>query len=136
VLLEVILKTGSIVTAGTGVVPTIRASIIVLHVSEDYLLPNFSMDELHVLVHVGQILAALGALALDMGRDNLIEVQWRRDQVGGGALGVGEARGQGLGDDGVVGLHVRHAGVGHDHLVTLLHDAGQMLPLLRIHPNL
>ena len=66
-LLEVILKTGSIVTAGTGVVPTIRASINVLRVSDPYLSPNFSMDKLHVLVHVGQILAALGALALDMG---------------------------------------------------------------------
>ena len=92
------------------------------------------MDQLHVLVHVGQILATLRTLALDVGGDNLIEVEGRGDQVGGGALGVGEARGQGLGDDGVVSLHVRHTGVGHHHLVTLLHDTGQVLPLLRVHP--
>ena len=88
------------------------------------------MDKLHVLVHVSQVLAALRALALDVGGDNLIEVQWRTaDHVGRRALGVG------LGEDGVVGLHVRHAGVGHDHLVTLLHDAGQLLPLLGVHPD-
>ena len=42
-----------------------------------------------MLVHVCQILAALRALALDVGGDNLIEVKWRTDHVGCSALGVG-----------------------------------------------
>jgi len=72
VLLQIILKTGSIVTAWTGVIP------------------DFSMDKLHVLVHVSQILATLRALALDVGGDNLIEVKWWTDHVWRRALGVGE----------------------------------------------
>ena len=89
-----------------------------------------------MLVHIGQILAAFRTLALDVGGNDLIEVEGRGDQVLGRALGVGVARGQRRGDEGVVRLHVGHAGVGHDHLITLLHDVGQLLPLLTVHPNL
>ena len=53
-------------------------------------LPNFPMDKLHMLVHIGQILAALWTLALDVGGDNLIEVKWWTDHVWRRALGVGE----------------------------------------------
>ena len=44
-----------------------------------------------MLVHIGQILAAFRTLALDVGGNDLIEVEGRGDQVLGRALGVGVA---------------------------------------------
>ena len=65
-----------------------------------------------MLIDIGQILATLGTLALDVGHHDLIEVELR-------------------GDDG--GVRVVEGDLAQDDLVGLLDNLHQLLPLLTVH---